>query len=141
MEKSIIAIDDFNSINLITHDHGYPSPEEVKATIENALAGFDEKMISLTEHCFQHDDEEYRLFLIADTTERVTVSELQELEAFEETLEAAVAEEGWYSDQVEESVEDVVNDIIIGNAEDEEIEEEGDDDDDYFDDDDEAEEE
>lgn len=129
MEKSIIAIDDFNSINLITHDHGHPLPEEVKAAIENAMSGFDEKILSLTEHCFQHDDDEYRLFVIADTTERVTVSELRELEVFEETLEAAIAEEGWYADQVEDDVENIVDDILVGDNEfDDEGEEEYDDD-------------
>lgn len=116
METPVIIFEEFNNFSQVVDRDGRTiNPDELKEKILALLAGVDPKVIKYREECIVINDEEHRLFIISDTAERSMVSELDELEAAEENIEAMLAENGWFAEAIDPAIEDTIQDYLDGN--------------------------
>lgn len=116
METPVIIFEEFNNFSQVVDLDGRTvNPDELKEKILALLAGVDPKVIKYREECIVINDEEHRLFIISDTAERSMVSELDELEAAEENIEAMLAENGWFAEAIDPAIEDTIQDYLDGN--------------------------
>jgi len=116
VETPVIIFEEFNNFSQVVDLDGRTvNPDELKEKILALLAGVDPKVIKYREECIVINDEEHRLFIISDTAERSMVSELDELEAAEENIEAMLAENGWFAEAIDPAIEDTIQDYLDGN--------------------------